>query len=190
MSNPKGLVEPTNKKLWNDLKLEIFAKYKKNSAYRSGALVKAYKEAGGTFYNKKNPKVGLSRWFAEEWKDIGGLDYPVYRPTKRITKETPLTISEIDKTQLKKQIKLKQKIKGESNLPKFKSSYILHAVIIHKPIKFEEAYKLSKNFIPINKNFYRETEQSYRFRNIPKTKFNKFKTKVINNKISLIYGKK
>ena len=34
--------------------------------------------------------------------------------TKRITTDTPLTIEEVDKTNLKKQIKIKQKIKGKS----------------------------------------------------------------------------
>jgi hypothetical protein len=48
------------------------------------------------------------------------LDYPVYRPTRRVSKKTPLTASELDPTDLKKQILLKQIIKGEFNLPKFK----------------------------------------------------------------------
>ena len=41
--------------------------------------------------------------------------------TKRITKDTPLTINEVDKNDLKKQIKIKQKIKGKSNLNPFKA---------------------------------------------------------------------
>jgi hypothetical protein len=65
---------------------------------------------------------------------------------------------------------------------------LLHAVIIKKPIKINDAIKLSKNFIPENKNFYRETNDSYRFRNIPKTKFKTFRSKVINKKITLVYG--
>jgi hypothetical protein len=38
--------------------------------------------------------------------------------------------------------------------------------------------------------FMRETKLSYRFRNIPKTKFDpkSFRTKKINKNISLIYG--
>lgn len=63
----------------------------------------------------------------------------------------------------------------------------LHAVIIHKPISLEQAIKLKSKWIHDNK-FYRETNESYRFRNIPKTKFKSFKTKVINDKVSLIYG--
>lgn len=93
-------------------------KYSKPSAYKSGFIVKTYKEIGGTYSNDNKPK-NLKRWFKEDWKDIGGLSYPVYRPTKRINKDTPLTPYEIDKKNLKQQIVLKQIIKGNSNLPKF-----------------------------------------------------------------------
>ena len=65
-------------------------------------------------------EINEGRWFKEEWKDIGNKEYPVYRPTKRIRAKTPLTVSEIDKANLKQQIKLKQKIKGKKNLPPFK----------------------------------------------------------------------
>lgn len=70
-------------------------------------------------------------------------------------------------------------------------SYALHAVIIDKRIPLANAIKISKNFIPANRNFYRETTNSYRFRNIPKQKFQKtsYRSKVINPDITLIYGK-
>jgi hypothetical protein len=103
---------PLNPQLYERAKREVYAKYKKPSAYRSGALVKRYKELGGKYGEAPKEKTSLSRWFKEEWKDIGGKEYPVYRPTKRVTKDTPLTASEIDKTHAKKQIALKQKIKG------------------------------------------------------------------------------
>ena len=93
--------------------------YKKPSAYKSGYIIKMYKELGGTYKDDKDEKE-LKRWFKEKWKDIGNKDYPVYRPTVRVNKKTPLTVSEIDKKQLKEQIKLKQKIRGEKNLPPFK----------------------------------------------------------------------
>ena len=93
--------------------------YKKSSAYRSGYIVKLYKEMGGRYASDHKIKP-LARWFKEKWQDIGHEKYPVYRPMIRITKKTPLTYAEIDKIQLKKQIKLKQKIKGDKNLPKFK----------------------------------------------------------------------
>lgn len=67
----------------------------------------------------------------------------------------------------------------------------LHAVVIKKPIRLQEARRISQDFIKNpNIKFYRETMDSYRFRNIPKTMFKEFRTKIINDKISLIYGKK
>jgi len=94
--------------------------YTKPSAYRSGFIVKTYKQYGGTYSDDGKPK-NLKRWYKERWADVGGLEYPVYRPTKRVSKKTPLTASEIDPADLKKQILLKQIIKGQFNLPKFKT---------------------------------------------------------------------
>ena len=109
---------PVNKKLYEQAKAEVYPRYKKPSAYRSGALIKRYKELGGKF--KEANGRPLARWFKEDWKDIGGKDYPVYRPTKRISKDTPLTASELDPENLKLQIAEKQKIKGRKNLKPFK----------------------------------------------------------------------
>jgi hypothetical protein len=95
--------------------------YEKSSAYKSGYIVKKYKELGGTYRDDKNPK-NLKRWFMEDWEDIGNKSYPTYRPTKRINKQTPLTPSEIKPSNLLKQINLKQKYKGKRNLPKFEEN--------------------------------------------------------------------
>lgn len=92
--------------------------YLKPSAYKSAFVVKTYKSLGGTYTDDNEPK-NLKRWLKEDWKDVGGLEYPVFRPTKRISKKTPLTVNEINRSNLKKQIKLKQIIKGDFNLPKF-----------------------------------------------------------------------
>jgi hypothetical protein len=66
----------------------------------------------------------------------------------------------------------------------------LHAVIIKNTIPLNKAKIISKEFIPENKNYYRETKNTYRFRNIPKTKFkkNSFRSKIINDDITLVYG--
>lgn len=93
--------------------------YKKHSAYKSGYIVKTYKELGGRYQNDNKPK-DLKRWFEEKWVDIGNEEYPVFRPTKRVNKKTPLTVDEINKKNLMQQIKRKQIIKGEKNLPPFK----------------------------------------------------------------------
>ena len=110
--------EPLNKPLYEKVKKMADNIYKKPSAYKSGYIVKTYKDLGGTYSGVKT-KEGLSRWYKEIWRDVGGKEYPVYRPTKRINKNTPLTVSEINPLNLKKQIELKQKIKGKYNLPKF-----------------------------------------------------------------------
>jgi len=110
---------PTNKKLYEKVKEQADKIYEKSSAYKSGYIVKTYKKLGGKYEDDNKPK-NLKRWFKEEWKDIGNKKYPVYRPTKRISKDTPLTASEIDPKHALTQIQLKQKIKGEKNLPPFK----------------------------------------------------------------------
>jgi len=114
-----GGAVPLNKKLYEKAKEIVYPRYKKPSAYRSGAVVKMYKDMGGKF--KESNGRPLARWFAEEWRDVGNKDYPVYRPTKRISKETPLTPAEIDPENLKLQIREKQEIKGDANLKPFEA---------------------------------------------------------------------
>jgi hypothetical protein len=67
----------------------------------------------------------------------------------------------------------------------------LHAVIIKKPCNLDEAREVSQHYINNpKKNFMRETKTSYRFRNFPKGHFipKSYKTKKINNKVSIIIG--
>ena len=99
-----------NQELYDKVKLYADQIYKKPSAYKSGFIVKTYKQLGGTYTDDKKDKP-LKRWFNEKWQDIGNKDYPVYRPTIRVNKKTPLLPSEIEPKQLKEQIKLKQKLK-------------------------------------------------------------------------------
>jgi hypothetical protein len=108
-----------NQELYDEVKREADTIYKKPSAYKSGWIVKTYKERGGEYKDDDKPKK-LKRWYKEKWIDIGDKDYPVYRPSKRISKDTPLTAFEIDPIQAQEQIELKQIIKGKRNLPKFK----------------------------------------------------------------------
>ena len=92
--------------------------YKKPSAYKSGYIVKTYKSLGGRYLDDNEPR-NLQRWYQEKWQDIGGREYPVYRPTVRVNQMTPLLVSEISPSVLKKQIKQKQIIKGTKNLEPF-----------------------------------------------------------------------
>ena len=99
-------------------------KYKnlKHSAYKSGLVVKEYKRLGGKYEGKKPVKKGLSRWFREKWRNQRGeVGYKkkgdIYRPTKRITKKTPATMSELSKKQKEKAIREK---KTKGRVKKFK----------------------------------------------------------------------
>ena len=97
--------KPANPELYGAVKKEIYARIPKHSAYRSGLLVQEYKRRGGTYIGKRPKKEGLTRWFEEEWRaDDGKVGYAsksnVYRPTKRITSETPLTFDELSKAEI------------------------------------------------------------------------------------------
>jgi hypothetical protein len=120
LNNPvfAGGSQPLDEALYARVKAEADKKYKKHSAYKSGWIVKRYKELGGKY---KGEPAGLKRWFAEKWQDVGSKegDYPLYRPTKRVSKDTPKTADEVGELRLIVQDKLKQKIKGSKNLPKF-----------------------------------------------------------------------
>jgi hypothetical protein len=110
---------PTNPVLYEKVKRHADLIYDKPSAYKSGFIVKTYKEQGGEYTGAKT-KEGLTEWFSSDWKDIGNKEYPVYRPTKRVSVKAPLTVNEIDPKNLQEQIKLKQVIRGSKNLPPFK----------------------------------------------------------------------
>lgn len=122
------MAEAKDKDLYEKIKKEIINKYKP-SAYRSGLIVKKYKEEylkkykdDKAYFGKKDnssldPKgKGLKRWFDEEWKNQKGeIGYKkkgdIYRPTKRINKNTPTTINELTKKQIENAMKEK-KTKG------------------------------------------------------------------------------
>ena len=104
---------PNDEKLYNRTKKQVYKKYPKHSAYRSGILVKTYKAKFKNKYgNRKNPykgkrtrKKGLSRWFEEQWvnqRGIVGYKYKgdMYRPTHRITKKTPVTHKELNRKRI------------------------------------------------------------------------------------------
>lgn len=105
---------PKDKILYDKIKLKIYNKIPKHSAYRSGLIVKEYKKQyikkyknEVSYYGVKKEKKGLSRWFKEEWKNQRGeIGYKnkndVYRPTKKITSKTPLTFKELTKKEIKK----------------------------------------------------------------------------------------
>ena len=98
--------EPKNKKLYEEVKDEIYAKHKKHSAYRSGLLVQEYKARGGEYIGKKNDEKGLGKWFREKWVNTRGetgykYKNDIYRPTVRVNKDTPTTHKELSAEQIK-----------------------------------------------------------------------------------------
>ena len=110
---------PRDKKLYNKVKKKIYKKYPKHSAYRSGLLVQKYKKDfkkkcgnKNPYIGKKTKKSGLRRWFDEKWvNQRGEVGYKykndVYRPSKRITKKTPITHNELTKKEIKRARKIK-----------------------------------------------------------------------------------
>ena len=110
-------MEPTDTKLYNKTKKQIYKRILKHSAYRSGILVQTYKKKFEDKYGtRKSPykgnitktkKKGLTRWFKEKWvNQRGEIGYKykndIYRPSKRITKKTPLTHKELSKKEIKR----------------------------------------------------------------------------------------
>ena len=113
---------PLNPELYEKARKVVNAIYEKPSAFRSGALVKLYKHWGGRYADDHHERT-LARWFKEEWQDVNPHktkgSYPVFRPTVRVNKRTPLTVSEVDPSNLRRQSRRKQKIKGEHSLKPF-----------------------------------------------------------------------
>jgi hypothetical protein len=107
MNKPKKLG------LYKKIKKGIYSRIPKHSAYRSGLVVKKYKEEFKKKYGDEPAYEGtkkgsnLDRWFREKWEsDTGKIGYTdkssVYRPTIRITKDTPKTFSELSNKDIKK----------------------------------------------------------------------------------------
>ena len=69
-------------------------------------------------------------------------------------------------------------------------SLTLHTVVVKKPCDLNEATEIAKHFIK-KKEFYKETDKCFRFRNFPKSQFEKgsFVSKKINNNVTLVFGK-
>ena len=106
-------IEPLDKKLWDKAKKEAERVYDKPSAYRSGYMVRWYKKNGGKFKVSSNSKPPLKRWFEEEWRNQRGEEgykykSDVYRPTKRVNKNTPKTFNELSEKEINKARKKKR----------------------------------------------------------------------------------
>ena len=103
--------EPLNKELYARV-LKMYPG--PSTAYRSGHIVQTYKRLGGRYTGASKPRLtGLHRWFLENWKsDTGKYRYTsrssVYRPTRRVTKKTPVTFGELSRQKLLRAKRLKR----------------------------------------------------------------------------------
>lgn len=114
---------PTDPQLYEDVKATVYQKMPIHSAYRSGHVVRLYKTRFKEIHGRKSPykfnssikntkktkstKKTLKRWFAEKWvNQRGEVGYryknDIYRPSVRITQETPQTHGELTRRQIKR----------------------------------------------------------------------------------------
>ncbi len=106
---------PNDVELYAEVKKDIYRKYPVHSAYRSGHLVREYKDRyakkhgkGKSPYNgDKSRTVGLKRWFAEKWSNQrgeSGYKYKsdVYRPTVKVTEDTPVLLDELTEEEIER----------------------------------------------------------------------------------------
>lgn len=113
--------KPTDTKLYNEVKQQIYEKMPKNSLYRSAQIQKLYKQLGGTYTGKKEKKI--EGWMSEQWINLNDFvrgkitkcgdgdtmkqygEYKLCRPRKIAEK--------IPKEDIKIMIKEKTKIKSK-----------------------------------------------------------------------------
>jgi hypothetical protein len=112
--------QPRDPILYESVKRNLYKKHPKHSAYRSGLLVQNYKReyqkkhhSSRAYSGQKPKRSGLSRWYAEKWRNQrGGVGYQyksdVYRPTRRITTKTPVTFSELSPQEISRARRIKR----------------------------------------------------------------------------------
>lgn len=124
--------EPINKELYAKAKEIINKTYgTKTSAYRSMALVKKYKSMGGKYRDDGGSRK-TTRWLNEKWvnlnakKEGGGYEecgkrgssskYPLCRPSKTVSSETPKRFQDIPKSRIDIVNLKKQKLQNKGNI--------------------------------------------------------------------------
>lgn len=125
--------EPLDPALYARAVAEVDRVYKVPSAYRSGAIVQAYRRLGGRYRSTSQGRgaAPLRRWFRERWADVNPRprpgSYPVYRPTVRVTARTPLTVDEVSPADLARKARLKQRLREKGRLPPFRAARVARA---------------------------------------------------------------
>lgn len=103
--------KPVDQILYDEIKKRISSE-QKPSAYRSGLLVKTYKQEFKKKHGSKiTPYIGksgnLKRWFKEDWvNQRGEVGYQkkgdIYRPSNKVSNNTPKTWTELSPSEIKK----------------------------------------------------------------------------------------
>jgi hypothetical protein len=105
---------PTDRTLYEQVKARIYSRNPTHSAYRSGMVVKAYKQdfckkhgSSRSPYTGQRREGSLSRWFKEKWvNQRGEVGYryksDVYRPSVRVNSRTPTTYRELSRSALQR----------------------------------------------------------------------------------------
>ena len=139
--------KPTDPTLYAKVKAQIEKKIPKHSAYRSGHIVREYKKQFKSKHgDKKQPYHGaahgkgpkkLDRWFKEKWQTQDGKKTyqkknDIFRPTKRISKDTPVTMKELTPSEIKRAQKEKQ---TTGRVKRFR----FPGKMVEKIVKFEKA---------------------------------------------------
>ena len=122
--------QPLNKTLYKLVTQLANEKFKApSSIYRSSWIVREYKKRGGMYSGTIEKNTGLHRWYKENWIDLNRPNkdgtyqkcgrsnandpttkYPLCRPSKRITKETPKTYKQLTPSSIQKAKKDKAKV--------------------------------------------------------------------------------
>ena len=115
--------EPQNKSLYQKVVADAKKRFRVwPSAYASGWVVQEYKRRGGQYSGGSAKKSPLARWYQERWIDVCQLPrrvacgrpvgskspYPYCRPLRRISKNTPRTVGELSKAELRRRCSLKR----------------------------------------------------------------------------------
>lgn len=107
------MTEPANKKLYEEVKKKADKIFERHSLYKSMYIQKEYQRQGGKYKTQKPESIekeqsGTKRWLKEEWINVGDWlqnkkvpcgegDFDACRPSKRVNKNTPITIQELQK---------------------------------------------------------------------------------------------
>lgn len=131
------MAEPKDKKLYETVKRMADRKFlSRSGVHRSSWIVREYKKRGGKFKGSRPKNSGLKRWYREKWVDLNSpirkrgkvvgyrkcgtnsrsKRYPLCRPTKRMSRSTPRTVSQLSKRSIRKAKQDKERVKHTRNI--------------------------------------------------------------------------